>query len=238
MQYHCQVILHTTNPIDLSSALFWGTLVYCAGIAFVITFVLLILVWITYVGQAIMGGSKAPGVPGMIIGSIVAFLCQWLLFNIGTWRMYKSFYRRHPGLSNIFSVLWEAAWVVLMILFVLVRAMKLIGVAALQIGRIDIPFLHDGVGEFAGINLDGFPHIFRKEILAHEAHNHPFIERLSMIYLLKIRHRNRFANPAGTAWRMIFVSTLFPWLRKYRVNCRGASSKSLTGSTKSLQEVM
>ena len=114
------------------------------------------------------------------------------------------------------------------------RAIKLTIVAALQIGRIDVPFLADGVGVYGGFKLDNFPNIFRKDILAKEAHNHPFIERLGKIYLLKIFHRDDFATSAGSAWRLIFVSCLFPWLQKYRMDARctaqsGRASPSLVG---------
>ena len=111
--------------------------------------------------------------------------------------MYSAFYRKRPGPSNVHNVLWEASWIALSVLFVAVRAVKLTIVAALQIGRIDVPFLAEGVGEICGVKLDRFPDIFRQDILAHEAHNHPYIQRLSKIYLLKIRHGSDFANDAG-----------------------------------------
>mmetsp|Transcript_2270 Transcript_2270/g.3370 ORF Transcript_2270/g.3370 Transcript_2270/m.3370 type:complete len:84 (-) Transcript_2270:557-808(-) len=50
------------------------------------------------------------------------------------------------------------------------------------------------------------------------------IERLGRIYLLKIRQGNNFASDAGNAWRLIFVLTLFPWLRQYRVKARNVAS--------------
>lgn len=139
--------------------------------------------------------------------------------------MYSAFYRKRPGPSNVHNILWEASWIALSVLFVAVRAVKLTIVAALQIGRIDIPFLAEGVGEICGVKLDRFPDIFRQDILAHEAHNHPYIQRLSKIYLLKIRHGSDFANDAGTCWRLIFVLTLFPWLRQYRMKPRDSSDE-------------
>ncbi len=157
---------------------------------------------------------------GAIIGSVVAFIAQFALFNICTCAMYDAFYRRHPGWTNVHHIVWEAAWIALSVSFVAVRVVKLTVVAALQIGRIDVPFLAEGVGDIGGLRLDRFPDIFRQAILAHEAHNHPYIERLSKIYLLKIHHSNNFANDAGTAWRLIFVLTLLPWLRQYRVTAK------------------
>lgn len=56
-----------------------------------------------------------------------------------------------------------------------------------------------------------------KEILAHEAHRHPYIERLGMIYMMKLRNRD-FGHRAGACWRLIFIFTLMPWMRKYRLD--------------------
>jgi hypothetical protein len=42
------------------------------------------------------------------------------------------------------------------------------------------------------------------------------LEVLGTQYLLKIKHGEAHINRAGSAWRMIFVTTLMPWLQKYR----------------------
>lgn len=172
------------------------------------------------------------GIGGVIIGSVVTFLAQFFLFGLSARSMYNAFYRRRPGWANIHNLLWEAIWIGLSILFVALRAIKLTVVAALQIGRVDIPFLADGVGVYGGFMLDRFPIIFRQDILAHEAHSHPFIERLGRLYLLKIRHGEQFASTAGNCWRLVFVLTLFPWLKKYRViQCPVLIKQSLKGNS-------
>jgi chaperonin cofactor prefoldin len=94
---------------------------------------------------------------------------------------------------------------------------KLIVAAALFVGRIDTPFLADGVGRIGALELDGYPSIFLKDTLAHEAHRHPFIELMGVFYLYKLRYGQHFGRRAGTTWRLIFVSALFPWLNKYRI---------------------
>jgi hypothetical protein len=48
-------------------------------------------------------------------------------------------------------------------------------------------------------------------------HRHPYMERWALLYLLKLRHGNKFGTQAGGAWRILFTLALMPWLRKYRV---------------------
>ena len=37
------------------------------------------------------------------------------------------------------------------------------------------------------------------------------------MYLMKIRHRESFGTAAGSAWRLLFVDALMPWLKKNRI---------------------
>jgi len=48
-------------------------------------------------------------------------------------------------------------------------------------------------------------------------HRHPFIERLGLLYMLKVRHGQKFGTQPGAAWRILFTLALLPWLRKYRI---------------------
>ena len=70
---------------------------------------------------------------------------------------------------------------------------------------------------FFPIGLDNFPHIFRQSILAADAHRHPYIERLGMMYLMKLKHGEKFGKKSASTWRLLFVFALMPWLRKYRI---------------------
>jgi len=36
--------------------------------------------------------------------------------------------------------------------------------------------------------------------------------------MLKLRHSDDFASPAGSAWRIIVVQALMPWLRRFRID--------------------
>ena len=100
----------------------------------------------------------------------------------------------------------------------LVRMAKLLAVSAFYIGRLDTPLFAPGVGMMGPMALDGHPIQFRKDLLLHDAHRHPYMERLGVIYLLKLRHGEHFGNRAGGQWRLIFVMALMPWLRRYRLD--------------------
>lgn len=59
----------------------------------------------------------------------------------------------------------------------IIRSLKLLIAATLFIGRVDIPFLSEDACFFGPVELDSYPLMFRKDILAHEAHRHPYLER-------------------------------------------------------------
>jgi hypothetical protein len=71
------------------------------------------------------------------------------------------------------------------------------------------------------VNVD-----FRKDLLVHDAHRHPYIERLGAMYLMSLRYKG-FGNRANSFWRQIFVLTLMPWLMKYHVNFEQRCEDSL-----------
>lgn len=54
--------------------------------------------------------------------------------------------------------------------------------------------------------------------VVHEAHGHPYLDRIGTIYLMRLSHGDQFISNAGSAWRRLFVLALMPWLHKYRHN--------------------
>lgn len=80
-------------------------------------------------------------------------------------------YRRtSPGRASFFGLFLESLDFALSVYFTFVRMVKLILVSALYVGRVDTPLLAPGVGEVGPIKFDALPQIFRKSVLANEAH--------------------------------------------------------------------
>ncbi|CAB9513803.1 expressed unknown protein [Seminavis robusta] len=135
------------------------------------------------------------------------------------------FFRRHPAVVNLINVLTESWNLVVMMGLIWYRAVKLLGTTIYYIGRIDVPVFSPGVGYVGAIALD-FEHFnFKRDLLIHEAHRHPYLERLGLMYLLKLYH-NDFGSRAGAYWRLLFVLALMPWMSKWRVRSYEANGDS------------
>ena len=80
-----------------------------------------------------------------------------------------------------------------------------------------LSFMAPGIGEVGPIKLDGLPFAFRRDLLSHEAHRHPYLELFGLICLVKLRcGASGFATRSHSALRLLAVLTLMPWLKKYR----------------------
>lgn len=80
-----------------------------------------------------------------------------------------------PVRANVSILALEWANFTLMsgIIFVLMVMLNVI--ALFSVGRIYKPFLAKGVGRFGPLDFDGYPAINLQEVLAHEAHRHPYV---------------------------------------------------------------
>lgn len=95
------------------------------------------------------------------------------------------------------------------------RFFEFILAACFYVGRTDVPFLSNDVS-IGGYIFDYAPQSFVKDILVHEAHRHPYLERLFAMYMMKLKS-DSFCSEAGACWRQLFVASLMPWLVRQRV---------------------
>ena len=152
-----------------------------------------------------------------LIGIGLTVMLKWIVLRVYRRLGQRGYYRTSVVLSNIVNVILESWNLALGIGYMIVRGLYFLLAATMFIGRVDVPFLSQDACFVGPVELDSFPLIFRKDLLSHDAHRHPYIERLGMMYMLKLRH-NDFGSRAGTYWRLLFIYALLPWMRKYRRN--------------------
>lgn len=154
---------------------------------------------------------------GTIVGFLVVLVIRIVLLLILRGRFFSAFLRQRPAAANFMMVVLEVWNIGLTVGFVMARVIKLMAISIFFIARIDTPVLAPGIGRLGPIELDSSSMTFRKELLAHESHRHILIERFGLLCLLKLRIDCGFASRTGSAWRLLYVLTMMPWLRRFRV---------------------
>lgn len=103
---------------------------------------------------------------------------------------FVGFYRKRPLVANISSLCFECWHLALTSSYIILRVVKLFIIIIVYVGRFDTPVLAQGVGEIGPIKLDAFPFIFKQDLLAIDAHRHPYIERLGMMVSIDLSTYN------------------------------------------------
>lgn len=188
----------------------WGCLV--AGIisASLFGFIFFLIIWRETNKIAVRIITSLIGI------SITAGLRSLLIF-VSKRSTFTAYYRLRPAKANFIVIILESWNIFLAAGEVIARCLKLFLITLLYIGRIDSPLLSPKANIFAGFFLDRYPSIFTADALLHDAHRHPYLDRLGLIYMLKLKHGKRLISKAGSCWRLLFTLVLFPWLRSHRV---------------------
>ncbi|EED94555.1 predicted protein [Thalassiosira pseudonana CCMP1335] len=201
----------TDQASFIFGSMFWGCLVsnvLVLGVSFVVVFIFCFEPFLPVLLSIVAS----------VIGLAITITIK-MLFLIGVRKVFsgETFYRSNPAIANCINVLLESWNLGISVLFVVIRMITLVSVAFIYVARVDVPFLSVHADEIGPVVLDKAPYVFRKDILQHEAHRHPYLERIGSIYMMKLRYGDRFGREAGTAWRLLFVFALMPWLRRYRI---------------------
>lgn len=212
--------------------MFWGALFASIFVAFFWGIFLALFLWPDFYDIALLVFSS-------MVGALTTILVKWLVLIAFRMKNQKAFYRTSVIKANIVGVILQAWNLGLTSAFVLWRAIKLFIAAQTFIGRIDVFFLSDRASSIGSLDYDLFPIIFQKDILLKESHRHPYLERLGVMYLMKLQHDD-FGSYAGTCWRMLFVYALAPWMRTHRLKISapngGLAKSSLVSSNPNLDD--
>ena len=164
-----------------------------------------------------------------IIGSVIAFLIiisiQGIFLYVFRGVFFQNLYRKNVLGANIMHIVLEAWSVALSVGYVAWKIFNILLVCTFFLARVDQNFLAPGVGKIGPLVVDELPDHFRRDLVVHEAHRHPYIEMLGMACLIKLRAGDGFGRHGNSCWRVMLVLALMPWLSKYRIN-RATSKKT------------
>mmetsp|Transcript_11119 Transcript_11119/g.16328 ORF Transcript_11119/g.16328 Transcript_11119/m.16328 type:complete len:948 (+) Transcript_11119:156-2999(+) len=205
--------------VDTVNIMF-GAAIYATLFSGLISFALTAGVTYTIVTTNETVRQIADDIYPVLLGILLHLFIIFLLLYLFRKNMYRGFMRRRPAITNILNTFNEGWMTGIAFYMIPLRFVLLLCATFFYLGRLDTPFLAPGIGWLLNkFPMDALPITFRRDLFLHEAHRHPYIERLGYLYLLKIGRREDFGTREGAAWRILFTLALCPWLGKYRLNC-------------------
>jgi len=194
------------TPSLLLGGMFWG--IWYTGF-FVYFFIFLLITLLLSNEQAIVASY---------IAFTVTALGKFIMLRLVRQSTHKAFHRKNPKFANIWMLGLEAWNLGLGYGYMAIRALKLISVAVFSIARFDLPVLSPQINVLGPLEIDDHPTIFRRDLLAHEAHRHPYLEVLGILYVKSLQDMH-FGARAHSAWRRLFVVALLPWMNQKTPLC-------------------
>lgn len=198
----------------------WGCLVAGVVSAALFGFIFFLIIWRET-------NKIALTIISSLIGIGITAIFRSLLIFVSKRSTFTAYYRSRPARANFIVIILESWNIILAAGEVIARCLILFLITLLYIGRIDSPLLSPKANIFAGFFLDRYPSLFTVDTLLHEAHRHPYLDRLGLIYMLKLKHRKRLISKAGSCWRLLFTLVLFPWLHSHRVKTNLIENSSM-----------
>ena len=148
--------------------MFWGLMISSLAIGILAGGFIYLIMW-----DATQ--SFVLGVVGNLFGLCVILVVKIVIMQVIRFSHYAAFYRIKPLSANVINICLECYSIGISIWFMMVRAIKIVIIAALYLGRTDTPLFGSGVGIFGPLEIDNWPTVTRKEILIHEAHRRTYL---------------------------------------------------------------
>lgn len=126
--------------------MFWGVLVSASSVAVIVGTFLFLLTWK-------QTSAFFLSIIGNYLGLGVVIVTKIIILQTLRNKFFSAFYRRSPLAANLLMLAMECYTAAISIYFMVVRAVKILIIGAMYIGRIDTPLFADGVGIFGPIEL-------------------------------------------------------------------------------------
>ncbi len=101
----------------------------------------------------------------VVIGFSVTLLLKVLILTRLRRYFHCGFFRNRPAASNFLGLVLDCWYLGLASAYMTIRALQLIFIAVINIGRIDRQILADGVFNIGPVIMDSYPISFRKDLL-------------------------------------------------------------------------
>lgn len=123
-----------------------GVLVSAAAVAVIVGTFVFLLTWETT-------SEFFVNLIGNYLGLGLVIITKVLILKSLQTKFFAAFYRKNPMAANIVTLAVECYSAAISIYFMVVRAIKVLVIGAMYIGRIDTPLFADGVGVFGPLEI-------------------------------------------------------------------------------------